>query len=169
MPAGRPTAYNPDFHPENLIKLSKEGLTIIECCDEWNIDDTTFYRWIKKHEEFRRVYRRARVHQQAFMIRQGRTGMMMGKDFNDKVYSILARTAYKMTPDDRAVIIENFETLKSIEEKMDFIIKAMVTGEITIKEAESLISVVKDALNLSEIAKLAEDVKQLQAANGISG
>lgn len=45
--AGRPSKFDPDFHPESFIELSKEGKTLAEICAAWGICRDTLWRWSK--------------------------------------------------------------------------------------------------------------------------
>lgn len=51
---GRPTLYDPDYHPESYIALCREGKTRAEICAEWGIDRDTLLEWSsgKKHPDF---------------------------------------------------------------------------------------------------------------------
>ena len=49
---GRPTKYDPDFHPESYIELSKQGKTSAQITTEWDIHPDTKYEWMRNHKEF---------------------------------------------------------------------------------------------------------------------
>ncbi|MCZ4089344.1 helix-turn-helix domain-containing protein [Sinorhizobium psoraleae] len=51
MPAGRPTAYKPEF-AEQASKLCALGATDFELADFFGVDTRTIYRWKNTHEEF---------------------------------------------------------------------------------------------------------------------
>lgn len=169
-PIGRPTLYNPEIHPASLLEMADKGETVIEFCAKHNICDATFYRWVQFNPAFSDAFRRAKPKMQAFMITTARRNWHETKDerFNDKLYSILMRTAYKMTPDDRAILIEGFAEAKTTEERTRIIINAMATAEITASEAERLLSIVKTAANITELGAMAERIKELEAANGVA-
>jgi hypothetical protein len=55
MPAGRPTKYDPDYHPEHAYKLALLSHTGEEIAAFFEIDVVTFYRWQVRHDEFRKA------------------------------------------------------------------------------------------------------------------
>lgn len=57
MPAGRPTKYNPDVHPESYIELSKKGKTKAQICAAWGIGHDTLHRW--EHDESKSEFQEA--------------------------------------------------------------------------------------------------------------
>jgi hypothetical protein len=61
MPAGRPTKYDPDYHPEHAYKLGLLSHTDEEIAAFFEIDITTFYRWQEQHPEFRQEVSRAKI------------------------------------------------------------------------------------------------------------
>jgi len=52
MPAGRPTLYNADIHPDWAWALAMYGKTNQEIADEFGINIDTFHEWKKKYREF---------------------------------------------------------------------------------------------------------------------
>ena len=51
MPAGRPTAYKPEY-AEQALKLCLLGHTDIELADYFGVSEQTIYSWKSKHKEF---------------------------------------------------------------------------------------------------------------------
>lgn len=49
---GRPTDYNPEFHPLLAESLAKNGLTDKEIAEKLGICEATLYNWRNEHEEF---------------------------------------------------------------------------------------------------------------------
>ena len=49
---GRPTRYDPTYHPQLAKWMMRAGLTIKELAEEFGVADTTVYAWMQKHEEF---------------------------------------------------------------------------------------------------------------------
>jgi hypothetical protein len=54
MPAGRPTKYDTDYHPEHAYKLALLSHTDEEIAAFFEVDVVTFYRWQERHDEFAR-------------------------------------------------------------------------------------------------------------------
>jgi hypothetical protein len=53
MPAGRPTKYDPEKHPEQAYRMALLTLTDEEIANCLLIDVATYYRWQEAHPEFR--------------------------------------------------------------------------------------------------------------------
>lgn len=51
-PGGRPTKYNPEFHPKLAESLAANGLVNDQIAEKLEIDRATLYRWIDKYPEF---------------------------------------------------------------------------------------------------------------------
>ena len=90
-PVGRPSKYKPEFC-ERVIELAKEGCGWADYAAEFEIDRTTLYDWAAAHEDFSTALSRAKVLEQQWWERAGRSGMMADK-FNALVWktSVQAR------------------------------------------------------------------------------
>lgn len=61
MPAGRPSLYNEDIAAEICARLSEGQSLRTICLDEEMPDASTIFRWLPKHDEFRKQYDAARA------------------------------------------------------------------------------------------------------------
>ena len=54
MAAGRPTDYDPEYHPKALIEFMSDphGLSFASACAKMGVMTRTAYVWVEKHEEF---------------------------------------------------------------------------------------------------------------------
>src|SRR5690348_4908061 len=50
--AGRPTKYDPSYHPKTAIKLALTGFTNDQMADFFEVNVDTIHEWRKKHPEF---------------------------------------------------------------------------------------------------------------------
>ena len=57
---GRPTKYNPEFHPKLAYNLALRGLTDIQMAKELDIVESTFHLWKKEHPEFSESLKRGK-------------------------------------------------------------------------------------------------------------
>jgi hypothetical protein len=61
MPAGRPSKYDPSYHPEHAYKLALLSHTDEEMAAFFEIDVVTFYRWQERHDEFRKAVTHGKI------------------------------------------------------------------------------------------------------------
>jgi hypothetical protein len=52
MPAGQPTKYDPDYHPEHAYKFRLLGCTMERMAELFGVHKDTIYEWQKIHPEF---------------------------------------------------------------------------------------------------------------------
>ena len=55
-PVGRPTEYNEEYAAKILDRISTTTIGMKKICADFDIDVTTVWRWIAKHEAFRHQY-----------------------------------------------------------------------------------------------------------------
>jgi hypothetical protein len=75
-----------------VIKLGREGCSPAEIASHFDIDRTTLLYWAEQNEEFSTALTRAKVHEQAWWEKAGKSGMIADK-FNAQVWtkSVAAR------------------------------------------------------------------------------
>jgi hypothetical protein len=52
MPAGQPTKYDPEYHPEHAYKYMLLGATLEQLADSFDVHVDTIYEWKKVHSQF---------------------------------------------------------------------------------------------------------------------
>lgn len=52
---GRPAEYHSGL-PSDLIRMMALGYTNVWVCNEWNISETTFYRWLQEYEDLKEAF-----------------------------------------------------------------------------------------------------------------
>lgn len=92
-PVGRPSKYKPEYC-ERVIELAKEGCGWADYAAEFEIDRPTLYDWRDQHEEFSTALSRAKVLEQQWWERAGRTGMMADK-FNALVWKTSMQARFR--------------------------------------------------------------------------
>lgn len=73
---GRPTPYDPDFHPQDFIEQSKRGRQVIQIATSWDVHRDTVYEWAKVHEEFSDAFKRGRQYCESFWLDLGQSAML---------------------------------------------------------------------------------------------
>ncbi|WP_201838839.1 helix-turn-helix domain-containing protein [Microvirga zambiensis] len=61
MTAGRPTKYDPDYHPEHAYKLAMLSHTDEEMAAFFEINTDTFYEWKRRYPEFSEAVTRGKI------------------------------------------------------------------------------------------------------------
>lgn len=65
------TGYNPNFHPEDLVKRMSEGQTDVEIFADWDISKATFYRWRQEFPELEAAHARALPKWESAWLKKG--------------------------------------------------------------------------------------------------
>lgn len=84
MPAGRPTAYKPEYC-DDVIELGKAGKSVAQMCAHFDISRQTIDNWAEANPAFLEALNRAKVHMQARLEEMGFSGLT-SKDFNAAVW-----------------------------------------------------------------------------------
>lgn len=160
MAAGRPTDYNPDFHPAELVRLMKDsGYWRCQVCRDWDIDDSTFTEWCNVHPAFSSAYTRAKQYRKAWMLDQQLKGLFH-EDFNDRAFGAMMKWSGE-TYDERVVKLPELATCKNFNEQATVIIGAVACGKITIKEAGSYIDIISKVSKIDEVTELRRMLEEI--------
>lgn len=73
---GRPTKYRKEFHPQDFIRLSKQGKTLAQIALEWDVDRDTVQEWRKRHKEFSVAIKKGREFAEAWYMNLGHLAML---------------------------------------------------------------------------------------------
>ena len=92
-PVGRPSKYRPEFC-ELIIELAKKGAGWAEWAIACGVDRPTLYYWGEQHPEFLTALSRAKIHEQAWWEREGRSGMRADK-FNALVWKTSMQARFR--------------------------------------------------------------------------
>lgn len=80
--------YDPNFHPEDLVKRMSEGQTDVEIFADWDVSKATFYRWRNEHPELEKAHARALPKWESAWIKKGVAFM---NDGNREAYKYWAQ------------------------------------------------------------------------------
>jgi transposase len=92
-PVGRPSKYKPEYC-ERVIALADQGAGPAEYAVEFGVDRVSLYDWAASHEEFSTALSRAKIHEQAWWEREGRSGMRADK-FNALVWKTSMQARFR--------------------------------------------------------------------------
>jgi len=85
---GRPSKYNPEFHPKDLIARAENGESITECCAAWSISRELFYQWCQKHDAFLDAFKIADPKRHAWWMNLGKAAMLGSATYAGKPVKI---------------------------------------------------------------------------------
>lgn len=92
-PVGRPSKYKPEYC-ERVIELADQGAGPAEYAVDFGVDRVSLYDWAAAHEEFSTALSRAKIHEQAWWEREGRSGMRADK-FNALVWKTSMQARFR--------------------------------------------------------------------------
>jgi hypothetical protein len=75
-PGGRPTKYDPKFHPKDFIEQSKNGKTLAQIALTWDLNRDTIHEWKKKHPKFSDAVKKGRQFCEAWYMNLGLAAML---------------------------------------------------------------------------------------------
>lgn len=92
---GRPTDYNPNFHPKDFIDRSKNGDPVYVIASEWGINVDTIYEWRKKYPIFSDAYKEGREHASAWWFKLGKAACVKKMDIDLGFFVYLTKCSLK--------------------------------------------------------------------------
>lgn len=155
-PVGRPTDYNPEFHPQEIIRLMKEeGLTDVEVAVRWDIVVETLWEWKQSHPEFSKASTRARQCRKAWWLEKGRQGLFTGEKekFDSRLFAMMMKYD-GINLDERIVKLPTLATCKTFNEQATCILAALAVGKITLNEANGYVDIIGKMAKIDEVTEL---------------
>ena len=102
--AGAPTKYNPEFHPDDFIKQSKDGQPVIAIAASWGVHKDTIYEWVKVHEKFSDSFKIGRTSCEAWWFNLGKDSMTGKKNADLGFFAYLTKSMLGWRDRDPAII-----------------------------------------------------------------
>lgn len=109
-PGGPKTIYHDGF-PGLLKEALREGLSIRRFCYKYDIGKTTFYNWLKIHEELRDTFEDYHFHSESVWEEKG-INNLENKNFNVGLYKFLMANNFEWT--DKKEVNQTSQTTISI-------------------------------------------------------
>lgn len=165
---GRPTNYNSDFHPPQIIKLMREeGLTAVEVAERWDITVETLSEWRRVHKEFSEASTRAKQYRRAWWLRAGRTGLFTEGEvkFDSRLFGLMMKYD-GVNLDERIVKLPALADCKTFSEQATVICGALASGKITIKEAQGYVDVIATCAKIEEVTDLRVKLEAIEKQLG---
>lgn len=166
---GRPSDYNPDFHPVEVVRLMRgQGYLVCEVANEWDIAESTFYLWVVKHPIFSEAYKRAKTAKKAWWVNQARKGLhtQKGETFNVIVWSMVMRNLGVNT-EERAIELMELASSDNYVEQCGIVKQHLACGKITPKEAKSVLDVIAQTAKVEENTELKQKLQEIEEAMNV--
>jgi transposase-like protein len=166
MAAGRPTDYDPDFHPQEIIKLMKEqGYTAVQVVRDWNICTDTLSEWCVQHPEFSAAYTRAKNYRTAWWMDKAQQGIFTGdgEHFDSRLFGLMMK--YNgVNMDERIIKLPQLVDCKSFSEQATCIMGALAVGKITLGEANGYVDIIGKMAKIDEVTDLRRMLEEIELA-----
>lgn len=165
MAGGRPTKYDPDFHPEDCIRLGKLGYFKVEMAEEWDVSCDTINDWMHANQEFLHAYKKACSYRASWLLKQGKSGLFGSKDssLNAVAWSMMMRYDGQNT-DERTVDLPELADCKTFADMSACVIKAFGQGRLTPREANVLADVIGKGAKVDEVTELRKMLEAIELA-----
>jgi len=165
MAGGRPTLYDPEFHPAECERLGHLGYFKVEMAKAWNVDADTVTNWCHAHPEFFSAYKRAQGFRAAWLLEQGKAGLFGSKDntFNAVAWSMMMRYDGQNT-DERTVSLPELKDCKTFAEMATCVIRAFGDNRLTPKEANTLTDIIGKGAKIEEVTELRKMLEEIEVA-----
>jgi hypothetical protein len=140
-PKGRPTKYEESFHPDDFIRLSKEGKSLTQIALEWDVHRDSIYEWKNLYPIFSDAIKKGRLFAEAWYMNVGQQMMFMSpQNFNTGIFVWMTKNMFNWS------------------DKLD----TKHSGEIGMKESkgETLKKMFKDEKSRALALELAERLNQ---------
>lgn len=160
---GRPTKYDPDFHPQDCIEMGKNGAFKVQMARKWDVNTDTINEWCLKHPDFSDAYKRSCNYRAAWLMDQGMAGLHneKGSSFNAVAWSMMMRYDGQNT-DERTINLPEMAKCNTFSEQADCVVKALADGKLTPKEAKTLAEIISIGAKVEESAELKKRIEQLE-------
>ena len=113
MPAGRPTAYKPEYC-KKVLELGKKGRSVAQMCAHFDVSRQTIDNWAATNPQFLEAYTRAKVHAQAYWEDKGEGGLE-SRDFNAAVWKVTMQARFRDDYTETKKIEGTFTMLKDVD------------------------------------------------------
>ncbi len=154
--------FNEKKHCAMIIDVMSDGDkgTVASFCVEAGISDTTFFRWISKHDIFRECYRYGCMISQREWERKGNLGMYM-EDFNIEVWKVQGASRYGVGKTNRVRVHIDSESTPYDQYKQ--LISQASNGDFSSTELKQLMETINigcRAFEQFELQKEVDDIKK---------
>lgn len=133
---------------KQIIDLGKQGCTIQEMAEYFDISVDTLYRWAKEYEEFGHAKDKALDYQIGYLVRVGRQSLN-NREFNSRTHEIILNNAYYQS---------NLRSLKKLIRSTDdpvkqcmHVLEAVLDGSITQARAEQINSMIMSVYKADKV------------------
>lgn len=117
MPAGRPTLYDPEYHPAKALEYLKRGLSLVQVSARLDIGRTALYAWIKKHPEFANTIKDGLDYSEAWWMDQAQDNLN-AKHYQTGLWIINMKNRFGWQDKIHAYVTENKDVKGKTDEQI---------------------------------------------------
>ncbi len=157
---GRPTKFDPEEQLSKIFAWFCQGQTVAQIAANLGIAKSTYYKWIEQYPMFSDFHKKGRALSRAFWEQLSADNIMNPK-FQFLISESRIRREYS-SDEVSGINVPEFKEAKTDQEKIDCIISSMVNGDLSTRQANDLMVLIKGAKDLIEMDKLVERLTDLE-------
>lgn len=166
-PGGRPSKYDKDYHPQAIMNMMQEGMSVASVSREFKVNKDSIYEWAKKHKEFSVALKNGQDWCQGWWEDQGRQNVR-NKEFNSTLWYMNMKNRFNWQDYKPTYKPKKLKKLKgSLEERAKAFLSYLHDGTLTLDEISCGLDGLAKEATVMEKTVIAERVEQLMVATGL--
>lgn len=159
--------YDPEFHPQDYVRLSRQGLHKVHIVIEWNISPKLLGVWLKKYPDLQDAYFIGQAAFQVYWIDFLKDHLVLDfrTTFNQRGWERIMQYG-ELNNNERMIMLTDLHKKKTIKEKNKAVLDALCQQLITLSEAHQLQDLISKQAKLVEVQDLLEKVNEIEAEYG---
>lgn len=159
--------YDPEFHPNDYIRQSKQGLHKVHIVLDWNISPKLFNEWKKRYPDLQDAYFIGQAAFQVYWIDFLKDHLVLDfkTTFNQRGWEKIMQYGDLHT-NERMIYVTDLHKKKTIKEKNKAVLEALCQQLITLSEAHQLQDLINKQAKLAEVQDLLTKVEEIEAEYG---
>jgi transposase-like protein len=157
---GRPTKFDPVEQLPKIFAWFSEGQTIAQVAANLGIAKSTYYKWIEQYPMFSDFHKKGRALSRA-SLEQLSFDNIMNPKFQFLVAESRMRREYS-SDEVSGIDVPGFKEAKTDQEKIDCIVSSLADGNLSTRQANDLIGLMKGVKDLVEMDSLIARLSDLE-------
>jgi hypothetical protein len=155
--------YDPNFHPADYVKQSRQGLHKVHILLDWNISPMLFTKWKQKNPELMDAYFIGQMAFQVYWIDFLKDHLVLDfkTTFNQRGWEQIMHYG-ELNTRDRMIQITDLHKKRTLKEKNKAVLDALCNQLITLNEAHQLQELITKQAKLIEVQDLLTKVEEIE-------